>query len=105
MSSDWIVDEEHVAKLELKLKELKNKKVTGGEVIKQLEEVNCFQLSCDNVELKFEDNFVDDKVLDNSWIKKKIAPQNCAVLSSELLKLPENDSLDKRDNGESNNGI
>uniref|UniRef100_A0A0K0ERG5 Tripartite motif-containing protein 2 n=1 Tax=Strongyloides stercoralis TaxID=6248 RepID=A0A0K0ERG5_STRER len=78
MSSDWIVDEEHVAKLELKLKNLKEKKVTSAEVIKQLEEVNFFQLSCDNVELGFEDNFVDDKVIDNTWLKKKITPQNCA---------------------------
>ncbi|CEF61866.1 Hypothetical protein SRAE_1000014200 [Strongyloides ratti] len=96
MSSDWIVDEEHVAKLELKLKQLKEKKVTSTEIIKQLEEINFFQLSCDNVELGFEDNFVDDKVVDNSWIKKKITPYNCAVLNSELLKLPEHDSLEKK---------
>uniref|UniRef100_A0A0N4ZP49 Ovule protein n=1 Tax=Parastrongyloides trichosuri TaxID=131310 RepID=A0A0N4ZP49_PARTI len=93
MSSDWIVDEEHVAKLELKLKQLTNREVSNKEVLRQLEEVKNFQLSSDNTELCFEDNFVDDKVVVNSWIKNKAFPQNCAIVSSELLKLPDHDSL------------
>uniref|UniRef100_A0AC35TVI4 Kaptin n=1 Tax=Rhabditophanes sp. KR3021 TaxID=114890 RepID=A0AC35TVI4_9BILA len=95
MSSDWIVDTEHVNKLEAKLKAIKDRPVVSKDIIVQLNEWNNYQLCEDRVEQCFEDNFVEDKVIDNHWVKQKIVPEKCAVSTSELLTLPENDSLEQ----------
>ncbi|KAK0394928.1 hypothetical protein QR680_001015 [Steinernema hermaphroditum] len=95
------IDQEYLARLERKLKLLKNpnKEFQSKDVFKEItqsREDRLFNLltATSTVSSGFDDNFVDAPIK-APYLQRKIAPQTVAISKEEKLKLVKNDQLEK----------
>ncbi|CAD6186913.1 unnamed protein product [Caenorhabditis auriculariae] len=101
------IDKEYLASLEKKLKSLKDpKKITTKTFLSDLANHRDNQLfnllsasssqttSNPDVPLEFEDNFTDTPIAPN-YLRRKVAPQTCAINKQELAHLVKHDLTQK----------
>uniref|UniRef100_A0AC34G486 Uncharacterized protein n=1 Tax=Panagrolaimus sp. ES5 TaxID=591445 RepID=A0AC34G486_9BILA len=99
MADSREVDKEYLSKLEYRLNQLKDPELNQPkpeQIIKDIsgrKDLQLFNLIT-GADLKFEDNFVDDKPIQASWLKKKAFPSTVAVSAVEIIPLVKHEQLE-----------
>lgn len=103
------VDKEYLSKLEQLLNQLKDPQINQPkpqQIIKDIsgrKDLQLFNLIT-GADLKFDDNFVDDKTIQASWLQKKAFPQTVAVTATEIVPLIKHEQLELQQQKEEENG-